>query len=153
MKPPSPDRYTKQNINAIHQAFEECAERLQSVIGGKVIISWHSKPINNKIDDLIKIVCEVFEMPWQQIIVKNRRRQLTAARQIFCWFAIKKLKAGSLSKIGEVIGGKDHKTVIHSINRADNYLFVRDPEFCKYYDEVLKRFNAFAETTTEKALA
>ena len=144
MKPSPLDKDTRKKVIAIHQAFEQCAERLEAVVGGTVIISWNAKPVERGIEDLIQILCSVFEMPWQKIVSKDRDRRLVMARQVFCWFMVKKLSGNTYSATGKLIN-RDHTTAIHSVNNADDHIETKDSRFYPYYQEVLKRFNEHAE--------
>ncbi len=58
---------------------------------------------------------------------KRRTKNLTVPRQV-AMFLIKELLDTPLVQIGEVFGGRDHSTVIHSIRKVEDQL-EEDPDF------------------------
>lgn len=69
------------------------------------------KPIT--IEDIIAKVCSHYNIEESTIHVKCRKREVVQARQMAMYLA-KKHTENSLSKIGKMIGNKDHATVLHA---------------------------------------
>ncbi|TCZ67914.1 chromosomal replication initiator protein DnaA [Flaviaesturariibacter aridisoli] len=65
------------------------------------------------IDTIQKMVCDYFEVPYEKLLQKTRKREIVQARQITMYLA-KAFTKNSLKNIGEHFGGRDHTTVIHS---------------------------------------
>ncbi len=65
------------------------------------------------IDVIQKMVCEYFDVPYDKLLQKTRKREIVQARQITMFLA-KAFTKNSLKTIGEHFGGRDHTTVIHS---------------------------------------
>lgn len=65
------------------------------------------------IDTIQKMVCEFFDVPYDKLLQKTRKREIVQARQISMYLA-KAFTKNSLKTIGEHFGGRDHTTVIHS---------------------------------------
>jgi chromosomal replication initiator protein len=65
------------------------------------------------IDSIQKMVCEYFDVPYEKLLQKTRKREIVQARQITMFLA-KSFTKNSLKTIGEHFGGRDHTTVIHS---------------------------------------
>src|SRR6201746_247589 len=65
------------------------------------------------IDTIQKMVCEYFDVPYEKLLQKTRKREIVQARQITMYLA-KAFTKNSLKTIGEHFGGRDHTTVIHS---------------------------------------
>jgi chromosomal replication initiator protein len=65
------------------------------------------------IDTIQKMVCDFFEVPYEKLLQKTRKREIVQARQITMFLA-KAFTKNSLKSIGEHFGGRDHTTVIHS---------------------------------------
>ena len=63
-----------------------------------------------EINFIYKTVCNYFKV---DISVKTRKRSIAYPRHLFCYICRRRTKAG-LREIGELIGGRDHTTVIHS---------------------------------------
>jgi len=65
------------------------------------------------IETIQKMVCEYFDVPYDKLLQKTRKREIVQARQITMYLA-KAFTKNSLKTIGEHFGGRDHTTVIHS---------------------------------------
>jgi chromosomal replication initiator protein len=65
------------------------------------------------IDAIQKMVCEYYDVPYDKLLQKTRKREIVQARQI-TMFLSKAFTKNSLKTIGEHFGGRDHTTVIHS---------------------------------------
>ena len=70
-----------------------------------------SKPIT--IEDIIAKVCSHYEIEESAIHTKTRKREVVQVRQVAMFLAKKHTDASS-SKIGQLIGNKDHATVLHA---------------------------------------
>lgn len=89
------------------------------------IIKTSSKEIT--IDAIQKVVCEYFEVSYEKLLQKTRKREVVQARQITMYLA-KAFTKNSLKTIGEHFGGRDHTTVIHSCQTVKD-LMETDPIF------------------------
>ncbi len=65
------------------------------------------------IDTIQKMVCDYFDVSYDKLLQKTRKREIVQARQISMFLA-KAFTKNSLKTIGEHFGGRDHTTVIHS---------------------------------------
>jgi chromosomal replication initiator protein len=65
------------------------------------------------IETIQKMVCEYFDVSYDILLQKTRKREIVQARQITMYLA-KAFTKNSLKTIGEHFGGRDHTTVIHS---------------------------------------
>jgi chromosomal replication initiator protein len=65
------------------------------------------------IDTIQKMVCDYFELPYDKLLQKTRKREIVQARQITMYLS-KIFTKNSLKTIGNHFGGRDHTTVIHS---------------------------------------
>lgn len=65
------------------------------------------------IENIQKMVCDYFDVPYEKLLQKTRKREVVQARQITMYLA-KLFTKNSLKTIGEHFGGRDHTTVIHS---------------------------------------
>ena len=73
------------------------------------------------IDTIQKMVCEFFDVPYERLLHKTRKREIVQARQISMFLA-KGFTKNSLKTIGEHFGGRDHTTVIHSCQTVKNLM-------------------------------
>lgn len=67
------------------------------------------------VENIAKLVAEHFEVPVEKLSSKTRKRSIVIARQLSMYLA-KNYTKSSLKTIGDNFGGKDHSTVIYSIN-------------------------------------
>ena len=73
------------------------------------------------IDDIVEKVCKHYGVNQQSVFSKSRKRDYVQARQISMYLAQKHTKMPA-SRIGQLIGGRDHSTVIHSCNTIEKRL-------------------------------
>jgi chromosomal replication initiator protein len=118
-------KYIAYNINANMRELEGALISLlaQSSLNKKEIdldlakrvlknfVKTSSKEIT--IDAIQKMVCDYFDVSYDKLLQKTRKREIVQARQITMYLA-KTFTKNSLKTIGEHFGGRDHTTVIHS---------------------------------------
>ena len=75
------------------------------------IVKTSSKEIT--IDTIQKMVCDYYDIGYDKLQAKTRKREIVQARQISMFLA-KQFTKNSLKTIGDHFGGRDHTTVIHS---------------------------------------
>ena len=75
------------------------------------------------IDDILEKVCLHYNVSQQNIFSKSRKRDYVLARQISMYLAQKFTKMPT-SRIGQLIGGRAHSTVIHSCSAVEQRLKV-----------------------------
>ena len=81
----------------------------------------HSRPTRQNCEQIQRRVCRYFEISQQDMLSKSRTRKLVIPRQIAIYL-VKKYTPLSLTDIGQHFGGKDHSTVIASINRVERMM-------------------------------
>ena len=75
------------------------------------------------IDDIMEKVCQHYGVTQQQVFSKSRKRDYVQVRQVSMYLAQKYTKMPA-SRIGQLIGGRDHSTVLHSCNTIEQRLKV-----------------------------
>ena len=75
------------------------------------------------VDDILDTVCRHYNVSATAINSKSRKRELVTARQVSMYLAQKYTKMPA-SRIGKLVGGRDHSTVIHSCTQVENRLKV-----------------------------
>ena len=75
------------------------------------------------VDDILEKVCGHFNVPQQQVFSKSRKRDYFLVRQVSMYLAQKYTKMPA-SRIGQLIGGRDHSTVLHSCSAIEERLRV-----------------------------
>ena len=75
------------------------------------------------IDDILEKVCKHFGISQQNVFSKSRKREFVQVRQISMYLAQKYTKMPA-ARIGQLIGGRDHSTVLHSCSAVEQRLKV-----------------------------
>ena len=79
------------------------------------------KPLT--VDEILDTVCNHFSVTLSAVNSKSRKRDLVIARQVTMYLAQKYTKMPA-SRIGRLVGNRDHSTVIHSCTQVENRLKV-----------------------------
>ncbi len=73
------------------------------------------------VENIAKLVADHFQVPLDTLSSKTRKRKVVIARQLSMYLA-KNYTENSLQNIGNNFGGKDHSTVIYSINTVKDLM-------------------------------
>lgn len=73
------------------------------------------------IEKIIKIVSDYFNIQENLLLAKTRKKEIVNARQVAIFF-VKEFTNHSVKSIGLHFGGRDHTTVLYSINTVENLL-------------------------------
>ena len=73
------------------------------------------------VDDILETVCRHFNVKQQHVFSKSRKRDYVQVRQVSMYLAQKYTKMPP-GRIGQLIGGRDHSTVIHSCSMVEKRL-------------------------------
>ena len=75
------------------------------------------------VDDILEKVCGHYNVTPKNVFSKSRKRDYVIVRQVSMYLAQKYTKMPA-SRIGQLIGGRDHSTVIHSCSTVEQRLKV-----------------------------
>lgn len=97
-----------------------------------------SKGISEKNDvhRIQKIVSEYFQITVEDIRSKKRSSNISFPRQI-AMYLCRKMTSESFPKIGTEFGGKDHSTVMHSVEKIEQEIKV-NPDLAKIIEKLKK---------------
>ena len=98
----------------------------------KAVLCCESKPAT--IETIISKVCEHYNIEESAIHTKTRKREIVQVRQI-AMFLAKKHTDNSASKIGQLIGKRDHATVLHACKTVKDLIEV-DKNFKTEIEEI-----------------
>lgn len=87
----------------------------------KRAVKMDDKPLT--VDDILEKVCAHYNVTTAQINSKSRKRDYVVARQVSMYLAQKYTKMPA-SRIGRLVGNRDHSTVIHSCSQVEKRLQV-----------------------------
>ena len=94
------------------------------------------KPLT--IDDIVEKVCTHYNVTTAAVNSKSRKREYVVARQVTMYLAQKYTKMPA-SRIGKLVGNRDHSTVIHSCSKVEERLKIDH----KFSDEIMSIENSF----------
>lgn len=90
------------------------------------------------IDDILDTVCHHYNITSANINGRSRKREYVIARQVSMYLAQKYTKMPA-SRIGKLVGGRDHSTVLHSCSQVENRLKIDH----LFHDEITSIENSF----------
>ena len=91
--------------------FDLVKEVVKERVGGQIMSSL-------SVEDVVRRVSDVFNIPEKTIIGKSRKMEIVEARQV-AMYLCRCLIGDSLSNIGVCFGGRDHTTVIHAMRKIE----------------------------------
>ena len=121
----------------IDMSLAECIIR-------KAVRIIENKPVT--IDEIVSKVCQHYDVNESLLHTKTRKRDVVQVRQIAMYLA-KKYTSESSAKIGHLIGGRDHATVIHAC-KAMNEMMATDKELRATIEEIESSFKNRSKTKT-----
>lgn len=77
-------------------------------------------------DDIIKHVCDFYNVKQTQIKGPKRDASLVRARQV-AMYILKKELGLTLVEIGNYLGGRDHTTIMHGLEKVENLVTTKSP--------------------------
>lgn len=90
------------------------------------------------IDDILDTVCNHFNVSSTAVASRSRKRDYVTARQVSMYLAQKYTKMPA-SRIGKLVGGRDHSTVIHSCTQIEQRIKT-DKLFCNEIQSIESSF-------------
>ncbi len=99
-------------------------------------VNVEQKPVT--IDDILESVCNHFNVSVAEVNGKSRKRDLVKARQVSMYLTQKYTKMPT-NRIGKLIGGRDHSTVIHSCTLVEERMKI-DKSFANEVQSIENSF-------------
>lgn len=90
------------------------------------------------VDDIIESVCQHYNVTPANINSRSRKKDYVMARQVSIYLAQKYTKMPA-SRIGRLVGGRDHSTVIYSCNQVERRIKIDK----KFSSEITSIENSF----------
>jgi hypothetical protein len=92
-------------------------------------------PLRLKIEDLIRAACGHFNVTREEFTSNRRPKRLFAPRQVAAYLA-RTLTDHSLPEIGRRFGGRDHTTIMHSVEKIEGLLAAGNVETIAHVEAV-----------------
>lgn len=94
--------------------------RLAEIVGGSEPLEAAESAINGE-DDIIEVVSKYFNVSSDQVVGPSRKQEIALTRQV-AMYMLKREMNYSLQHIGQIFGGRNHTTAMHSINNIKSRL-------------------------------
>ncbi|CAN5193536.1 chromosomal replication initiator protein DnaA [soil metagenome] len=99
-------------------------ETTRTVLHG--IISQHTTPRKSKVDVLCEIICTQYGVQKEAVLSSARQREIVRPRQVLMYL-LKHEVGMTYPMIGREIGGRDHTTIMHGVDKITTEL-KKNPE-------------------------
>lgn len=109
-------RYKADSIARIRRDFDDLLSRLDYIESQPDYL-----PQKIKAKDIILAVCRFYNVAIEDILSARRPHALARPRHV-AFYLIKKLTLLTLQEIGRAMGGRDHTTVMHGVERVSTAL-------------------------------
>ncbi|MCR5705664.1 MAG: chromosomal replication initiator protein DnaA [Acholeplasmatales bacterium] len=109
-------------------------EALSSIISNK-----QSSDSNDQYENVKSIICDFYNITVSDIVGKKRTSNIVVPRQL-CMYILRNKYDLPYTKIGELMGHKDHSTVMTAVSKIDNELNSND-DLKLSYEAVLKKLS------------
>ncbi len=103
------------------------------------VLAHHENTVTISIEEIQRIVSEYYKIRVTDLKSTSRARPIVVPRQI-AMYLIKRFLDKSLVDIGKAFGGKDHTTVINSLDKVES-LQNKDPQFKNDIDELVNQIH------------
>ncbi len=120
--------------NLVHAeiTMDVAQKQLQNIISP-------DKPLEVTPQLIIEVVSEHFGITVDQIMSKSRSGNVSKPRQI-AMYLCKNMTDSPLDSIGQLLGGRDHSTVIHGIKKVTDDMSL-DPSFRELVETIKNKIN------------
>ena len=106
---------------------------------GRKVLAHHENTVAISIEEIMRIVSEYFKVRISDLKSSSRAKPIVVPRQI-AMYLIKRFLDKSLVEIGKTFGGRDHTTVISSLEKVES-LQSKDPQYKNDIDELINQIH------------
>lgn len=86
-----------------------------------------NQSFESKMTNITDTVCDVLQVDKKKVFSKIRQRPYVTARQLSMYFIRRNYPHIPMKNTGDFFGGRDHTTVIHSIQTVKNLIETHPP--------------------------
>jgi len=95
--------------------------------------------MHRSIQNLLTTVAEAFGVPIEAIVGSTRRRRIFEARAAVAWLLRQCYPSMGLVEIGDILGGRDHTTVMNALARVEERM-ADDPTYAALLRTIAKQY-------------
>jgi chromosomal replication initiator protein len=106
-------------------------QKISLELAKKVIVQLEHQPITAAVEfqQILKVLGKYYACELAQLCSKDRNKDIAFARHM-AMYLMKKLTNKSFREIGDFLGGRDHTTVMHALDKIEKHL-QKDEEFSR----------------------
>ena len=104
---------------------EITVELAREALGG--VLAEHARSVELTGEGIRALVARHWNVTVDALVSKRRTKEITVPRQV-AMYLIREMLDLPLTEIGQLFGGRDHSTVIHSVQKVEQQLG-KDEEF------------------------
>jgi chromosomal replication initiation ATPase DnaA len=123
VKEPGTDLYAGRKEYTIFDSFKKSLKSKPQ---------WTHLSDTEKIGLILREVASVFNLPVEKIQSETRKTEIVIPRHMVCYLCWT-LTGATLSQIGEIIGDRDHTTVINGRDVIQDMVDTRDDKYYSYW--------------------
>lgn len=120
--------------------IEDTQRQLREITGNPaIVLVAYNKPTTQATPlQISDTICAYMQVTMPQVRSASRKREVVTARELISFY-LKSCHGFSYKKIGEILGGRDHSTVISANKRIQGYLDCGDELVCNAVAEINKQ--------------
>ena len=143
LEPAARDYEERHNDNDDHTGFKN-SFLLESKPTFFLNIPFLNKSVEEKKDTIVDLFASHFGLTKEDLISKSRKKENVFARDMLT-YSLRKYTGVPFSVIGNLLGGRDHTTIIYSYKKTENYILENN-----YLEDELKELvNQYRNTKTK----
>ena len=108
-------------LNRVLAVSDLCGHTLDRELVRMSLTDMSSPKHNTSADEIIESVSDVFGVPVEKVMSRDRTRDVALTRQVIMYLMREEANV-SLPQIGLAMGGRDHTTVIHACEKVASML-------------------------------
>jgi chromosomal replication initiation ATPase DnaA len=126
---------------AIVKILTDTEEVLHTLTGVNIKLYMRVKDETHSVNEAAwlrvqEAVCNATGLKWSDIVSKSRRGDIVNARKLFIYFSRQKMPYLSLSKLGKMLGGKDHSSILQQYKKFEEFIEVGDAQATTHFAKV-----------------
>ncbi len=133
----------KEIIEAIIRAAEITISQVVNM-DVRLIMRTEAEP-RGTVEEMLAVVAQALGMTMDDYY-EGRKREYVDLRCLAAVFIHRYYSHLPMKRTGTLLGKMDHTTIINYRQRAKQYLYIQDEQFCKKYNDTLKAVKAWIGT-------
>ena len=140
--------YDIDKVPGLREILNKCQQDIEELTKIPVSVFYRMKFHHLSTSDLTRIVCQVCEVTWVDILSQSRTAHIVIARHLYCYFAVTVQKK-SLELVGKILH-RDHTSIIHARDKIIAMKQNNDELYMTPYFEIERRIDELIVTSVNQ---